>query len=504
MSSMTMPCRAWVLVLALPALVEGGVSDSSYQDARKVLDKGLQAMGGLEALQSVKNVARNGRGTGYNQGQSLKPDGPLTTRTVEVHSFVDFAGRRAATETITVPTGAPTTRIRTVLTGDTGFGFNRVTAVLTPSTPAQVTAGKTGLRRDPAALLLTAHGRADTLRSLGEESIEGRKHQVLAFADSDGTQMDLAFDAESGLLTRIVTLGDNAILGDTRTETLFSDYRELPAGTGRVKIPAHVVTRVGGDVTLDLTYPEIQVNAGPMDELFARPANAVEVPAAPPAGAVTVTKLGEGAYLAGGGSHHSLFVAFKDHVVVVDAPLGEERSLAVLAKIAETLPGKPVRYVVPTHYHFDHSGGLRTYIAQGATVVTTPGNRAFIERLAKATRTIRPDSLTRAPRAPAIETFQGKRVFTDGTRTLELHDVGPSPHVAEMVVAYLPAEKTVFTADLLTIPLDGPFPPPAPALVEFAGKINTLGLAVETIAPAHGRVGKKVDLEAALAAKAAQ
>jgi glyoxylase-like metal-dependent hydrolase (beta-lactamase superfamily II) len=176
----------------------------------------------------------------------------------------------------------------------------------------------------------------------------------------------------------------------------------------------------------------------------------------------------------------------------------------VLAKIAETVPGKPVRYVVPTHYHFDHSGGLRTYIAQGATVITTPGNRAFVERVAKAAHTIRPDSLSRSPRAPAIETFTGKRVLTDGTRTLELHDIGPNPHVAEVVVAYMPAEKAIFVADLVGIPQQGPFPPPAPALVEFAGKIKTLGLAVDTIAPAHGRVGKKEDLEAALAAKAAQ
>ena len=500
----SMPRPAWLLVLALPALAEGGVTETSYQAARKVLDKGLQAMGGLSALQSVRSVARSARGTGYNQGQSLKPDAPLTTRAVEVHSFVDFAGRRTATETVQVPTGAPTARIRTVLTGDTGFNFNRVTGAMSAATPGQVTNLKTGLRRDPAALLLAVHGRAEALRSLGEETIDGRRHHVLAFADTDGTLMGLAFDAESGLLTRLDTLSDNAVLGDTLTETLYSDYREVAGGSGPVKLPARVVTRVGGEVTLDLAYSEIQVNGGPRDELFAKPPNAVEVPPAPPGGGVTVTKLGENAYLAGGGTHHSLFVAFGDHVVVVDAPQGEERSLAVLAKIAETVPGKPVRYVVPTHYHFDHSGGLRTYIAQGATIVTTPGNRAFIERLARTVRTLRPDSLTRAPRTPVIETFQGKRAFTDGTRTLELYDLGPNPHVTEIVAAYLPAEKTLFVADLFTIPLQGPFPPPSPALVDLTAKVKTLGLAVEAFAPAHGRLGKTEDLQAALAAKAAE
>jgi glyoxylase-like metal-dependent hydrolase (beta-lactamase superfamily II) len=126
-----------------------------------------------------------------------------------------------------------------------------------------------------------------------------------------------------------------------------------------------------------------------------------------------------------------------------------------------------------------------------------------VERLAKTPRTIRPDSLSRAPRAPVIETFEGKRVFSDGNRTLEIHDLGPTPHVAEMAIAYLPADKAVFVADLLTIPLAGPYPPPAPALTEFARKIETKGLAVEIIAPTHGRLGKMEDLKAALAAKAA-
>ena len=96
-----------------------------------------------------------------------------------------------------------------------------------------------------------------------------------------------------------------------------------------------------------------------------------------------------------------------------------------------------------------------------------------------------------------IETFTGKRVFTDGTRTLEVLDVGPSPHVAEAVVAYLPAEKAVFVADLFGIPIQGPFPPSNPALVHFSEKIKAM--AVETLVPAHGRIGTMEDLKAALA-----
>jgi len=164
------------------------------------------------------------------------------------------------------------------------------------------------------------------------------------------------------------------------------------------------------------------------------------------------------------------------------------------------VPGKPIRYVVPTHYHFDHSGGLRTYIAKGVTIVTTPGNKAFVERLAAVPHTIRPDRLSREPRKPVIETFTGKRVFSDGTGTLEIIDIGPSPHVTEAVIAYLPKEKAVFVADLFTIPVQGPFPPANPALVHFGDKLKTM--AVDTIVPAHGRIGTMDDLKAALAVRA--
>ena len=485
--------------LAVPA--QAGTSEESYREARTVLDAGIQALGGLETLQAIKDVRRVGQGTGYHQGQSLLPDAPMTTRTVEITSVMDFSGRRSWTETVAVPAGNLPTKARAVLSGDSGFNHNLVTGIVTPTAAGGVTGAKTTLRRDPAALLLTALGRAETLRSLGETTFDGRKHRVLTFADADGAQLGLYFDTTSGLLSKWDTWGDNAVLGDVLTETVLSDYKDVPVGTRSARLPMRLLTRVGGDVTLDLRYTDVRVNSGAAAELFEIPKDTQTLPPAAPGTGVEITRLSDDVYLAGGGSHHSLFVAFKDHVVVVEGPLGEERSLAVMAKIAETVPGRPIRYVVPTHYHFDHSGGLRTYVAKGVTVLTTPGNKAFFERLAAATRTIRPDSLSREPRKPVIETFTGKKVLTDGARTLELHDVGPSPHVAEMVVAYLPKEKVLFEADLLTIPVQGPFAPASPALLAFAEKLQKLGLAVETLVPAHGRVGTLKDLQAALAVR---
>ncbi len=487
-------------LVALAGPIDAGSATASYQEARKVLDAGIQAMGGLDALRDIRDVWREGSGTTFAQGQSLLPDGPLVARKVDTRSFLDFAGNRGASLIETTGPGIVPSKVATAAKDD-GFAYNMVTKVLTPMAAGALAGSRANMRRDPAVVLLTAHERAETLRSLGEEEVSGSRHRLVTFSTADGAQVGLAFDATSGLLSRIQTLADHPILGDTLTESVLADYKEVSFGNRKLKLPHAVSTIVGGETTQEQRYARITVNSGTPSGLFDAPEGATTIPAAPPGAGATVTKVGDGVYLAGGGSHHSLFVVFKDHVVVDEAPLNEERSLAVLAKVAETAPGKPVKYVVPTHYHSDHTGGLRTYIAKGVTVLTTPGNKGFVERLAKAPRTIRPDLLAREPKAPTIETFTGKKVLDDGVRTLELVDIGPNPHVTEAVVAYLPKQKAVFEADLFTIPARGPFPPPSPGLVDFADKLTKRGLLVETILPAHGRIGNRGDLEAALAVR---
>lgn len=481
---------------ALAQPVAKSASERSYAKAREVLDAAVAAAGGREALQSVRDVTRTGTGTAYNQGQSLVPEPPYTTRAIQLTSVVDFSNRRALTETATVQQGNIPTKARTVLTGDAGFGLNLVTNLMTPTTPGGLAGQRTAVRRDPAALLLTATSRADTLRFIGDETFDGKPHQVITFADADGTQIALYVDAATRLVSKYETVGDNAVLGDTLTEVVFSDYRPV----GNVKLPHKIVNRTAGETVQELSFSEIKVNAAPAASLFDPPAQPVTGVPAGPAGTVTVRKLADDLYLAEGSTHNSLFMAFNDHVVLVEAPQGDDRVLAVLAKIAETVPGKPVKYVVPTHHHYDHSGGLRAAIAAGATVITTPGNKAFVEQMARGTRTIRPDALTRVTKPAVVETFTKKRVLTDGTHTLELHDIGPNPHVKEAVIVYLPQQKAAFQADLIGLPAQGPLPPASPATVDFVQKVQQLGLQVDKILTAHGRDATMDEVVKAVAA----
>ena len=485
-----------VLALMAAPIVEAGkqtpsASEKSYREARKVLDAGIEAMGGLQALRSVKDVSRTGTGTAYNQGQSLKADTPYTTRPVKLATVTDLAGKRGRLELTSAFPGGFDIRILGVLKGDTATSVNLITHVATPLSSASLNIQKAGFRRDPAALLLTALSRAETLRSLGSGAI--------TFADSDGAQLALYFDPRTHLVGKYETLGDNPILGDALTEVVFSDYRRI----GDVKLPFRVVNRTGGELVQDVSYSEIKINTNPSDSTFEVPAGMENGVAAGPATNVEMTKLGDGVYLAGGSSHNSLLVVFNDHLLLVEGPQSDERSQAVMAKLAEVAPGKPIRYLVSTHHHWDHLSGIRAYVAAGANIVTTPGDKNLIERVAAKQHTIKPDSLSLKPRKPAIETFTKKKVFSDGAHTVELYDLGPNSHCTEIVAAYLPKEKLIFVSDLFSIPTSGPIPDASPSTREFASKIKELGLEVERIAPAHGKMGTMADLEKALGARAA-
>lgn len=466
-------------------------TEASYARARQALEAALRAAGGHAALGSVKDVRRSGSGSAYNLGQSLRPDAPLTSRPLEVVSILDFAGKRSRSETKTVAAGQLPNRTVAILSGEGGFAFNELTRVAMSFSTAGLNAARTALRRDPATLLSTASARAETLRHLGEHAFDGRPHAVLTFADSDGAQVALYVDARTSLVSKYEVLADNAVLGDVLNEQVFSDYRAV----GGVTLPFRVVSRTAGQVTQELAYADIKVNAGVADALFEAPAGAERVQPLPGAANVTLTPVGDGACFVSGASHNSLLVEFHDHLVLVEAPQGEERAQALIAKIRETVGEKPIRYVVPTHYHFDHSGGLRAFIAAGATIVTTPGNKAFVEKMAAARHTIRLDALSKDPKPARVETFTGQKTFTDGARSLELHDVGPTPHVDEILVAYLPKEKLVFVADLFGIPVQGPIPPAGPTAREFAAKLERLGLLVDAIAPGHGKLGRSEELK---------
>jgi glyoxylase-like metal-dependent hydrolase (beta-lactamase superfamily II) len=212
---------------------------------------------------------------------------------------------------------------------------------------------------------------------------------------------------------------------------------------------------------------------------------------------VASEKVAEGVWYLTGGSHHSALIEFADHLVLVEAPQSEARSEAVLKEVKKLVPTKPIRYVVNTHHHWDHSGGLRTFVAEGATIVTHDINRPYYEKTFALPHKLNPDRLENAKTAPKFETISDIKALTDGTRVLELHHVQGSGHNDGIVLAYLPKERILIEADLFTPPADPATPPPTPRspyTVNLAENITRLRLNYQTVLPLHGRRSDRAEL----------
>lgn len=252
---------------------------------------------------------------------------------------------------------------------------------------------------------------------------------------------------------RVHTWIDNPVLGDMLVEASYKDYEEVNG----IRFPMHITHRHGGHRSFELWVSSVTPDT----------AAAVVVPEAvrgvsvPPV-VVHAEAIAPGVHHLTGGSHHSTAIEMRDHVVVVEAPLDEARALAVIARVGELAPGKPIRAVVNTHPHFDHAGGLRTFVDVGAAVVTHEMNRPFYEAAWAAPRTIHRDRLAISGRTALFETFTDRHVLTDGARTVEIHRITGSPHHDGFAMVYLPGEKLLIEADAYTPPAAAAQPAPAP------------------------------------------
>jgi len=279
-------------------------------------------------------------------------------------------------------------------------------------------------------------------------------------------------------VARVQTWIDNPVLGDTEVVFTYSDYKDF----GGVRFPSRIQRVQGEHPVLELTVSAVTAN--PAVNITA-PA---EANAAPAPVAVTVEKLANGVYFLKGGTHHSVAIDQKDHIVVVEGPQNEARSSAVIAKVKETIPNKPIKYLVNTHAHFDHSGGVRTFVDEGATIVTHQDNKPYYQKAWDAPHTINPDKLAQSKKTATFETFGDKHVLTDGSRTIEIYKIAGGGHNDAFAMVYLPKEKILIEGDAFT-PLAANAPPPAtvnPFAVNLDENITRLKLDVKQIAALHG------------------
>jgi glyoxylase-like metal-dependent hydrolase (beta-lactamase superfamily II) len=224
------------------------------------------------------------------------------------------------------------------------------------------------------------------------------------------------------------------------------------------------------NLTALLTVPPPAAPAGPP-------------PAPPTSGAPPVERLGDGVFKIGG-NYTSLAIDMGNHILVVESGQSDARGLAVMAAAKQAIPGKPIRYVVNSHPHFDHASGLSAAVAEGATILTHRNNERVLEQLLSGPRTLTGDSLSKlaSRRTNVVEGVGDRDIRRGGNgKVVELHRI-PNEHSDGLLAVYLPDESVIWTADITVV---NPNPAQLGVLKSAVETINRLRLNYNRWIPAH-------------------
>jgi len=447
---------------------------------QQIVNDAASALGGRERVLAVKTLVLEGGGTNGNLLQDMTPDASGQAFLVSGYRrAIDIAGGRARTEQTRTPNfayfqGMAPQRQLSGIDGDVGYNVAaNGAATRVPNTTARdrraellhhpLTIVRAAL--DPAARLTHA-------RTAGGE-------RVVDVTIADGSTCTLAIDATTRLPTRVVSMTDNANLGDVAVETSFADYQDV-AG---LKLPARLTMKTDKYTTATLQLTQQRVNADTGD-LAAPAAAASAAPiAGPPTPVVTIEEVAKGIWLLAGQSHNSAVVEFDDHLTLIEAPQSEARTMAVIAEARKLRPGKPLTQLVSTHFHSDHTGGLRAAVAEGLTVITHEGNAGYYADAAKRPHTLAPDALARNPKSLKIETVGEERQIADRTMSVELYHIAGNPHADTLLMAYFPKQRVLVEADAFS-----PGSATQPYAANLLENITKRQLKVERVVPLHGRV----------------
>ncbi len=303
-------------------------------------------------------------------------------------------------------------------------------------------------------------GAAANNATVSRRKVEGKSYTVLTWspsvkAASGKSYVINGYVNDKDIVERVETwLGEN-IMGDMHILAIYTGWKDF----GGVLAPAKIVQTRGGWPFFEVDVEAAKANPPDVATLVPAPPGRGRggrggAPGAPPPMNVTAEKLGDGLYrlTTGAGSYDSVIVEFKDYIMMLEAGQSVARAEAYVAETKNLIPTKPIRYVMNTHPHSDHTGGLPVLVAEGATIITQKNNEEFLSRALNTPRTLLTDPLAEHPRKAKIETVLEKRVYSDGSRVVEMYHVYPAPHSNGLIIAYIPREKVLFQGDFSVNP----------------------------------------------------
>jgi len=463
------------IVVVFATLLSAFLGSAAAQDAKTVIADASKAMG-VDALNTVEYSAT---GFDFALGQAYSPSSPWP-------KFIEKTYTRA------IDFRTPASKVdRIRLQGENpprGGGQQPVIGEQPQSQTIIVTANTPWVQQ--LEIWMTPHGflraAATNNATVKSQTIAGKKYNMLSFLGQNKAQVN-GYINDQHLVERVETWIDSPYLGDMLFDATYSNYKDF----GGVKFPMKIVQKQGDYPIFDLTVTDVKPNAAVSIQApqgrGGAPGGAPPAAGGAAAASVPTEKLADGIYLILGG-YASVAVDFKDYIVIIEGPQSEARASQIITEAKRLIPGKPIRYVVNTHHHIDHSSGLRTFVAEGATIVTHEINKPYFEKLFALPHTLTPDRLMQEKKTPKFETMTEKKIMTDGNHVIELHHLRGSGHNEGLLVAYFPKEKILVEADAYNPPPQPNAPPPAsvsPYTANLVEAIDRLKLDVQRIIPIH-------------------
>src|SRR6266704_827707 len=493
----------------------------AQNNAGDLVKQAVAAEGGADALRGLKSLAVKGDAKFWEPGQSFAAGGEARFLGDATFAITwDLAKGMARTEwERDQKYPPPPVQLKYTETLLPSLGFVTDSNGTQPMSAIRVAAQLRELERASPRLLLKAMDGPNNVRAADSQQLGKQSLPALSFTDA-GTNFTILFDPATHLPAAIGTRDDDNINGDSNYDLVLSGWTSV-AGA---KVAQSLSYQINGIEVAKLTYRMVTANTKIAAETIAVPA-AVEAAAHPPAtsdvpyqwvvrrlfltrfldsdaviypagGGLKLVELAPNVQHVEGGTANNLIVAMKDGLAVVDAPTDEGQSRWVIDAAKAKYPGKPIKYLVLTHHHMDHTGGMRTYAAEGATVIVPSPDKAYFEKDVKSPHTIVPDDLQKKPRTPEIMEVKDQMTLKDDTCEIRLYYI-TNPHVDGMLIGHVVTDNIVYVTDLISP--RGPIER-SPATASVGAILRKYGINGATIAGGHGTTVKEADITPQLAA----
>ena len=490
-----------------------------------VVSRAGQAVGGTEALASVKTLYEKGTVRQWEPEQSMAAGGEMRFACESTYEAITDVGSGATRIDWSRKFAYPAPRSFTfseIVTPDAGYvagidSNGRTKQSLDSTPPAHTMSGlrlaatQRELLRGSPLLLREMQKNPGRVSPVADVTVGGVSYPAVTYRAGDQT-LTVMFDRGTGLPARIRSLDYDNIQGDVTYDLVLSDWQPVDG----VRMAMTRKYELNGRTVMETKISEARVNpAFPTDQL-AIPDAFLATARKPATGAVPyqwvirrqfigiyldsdvpsydtkgspglrLVELAPGIQHVVGGTHHSLVVEMRDHVIVFDAPVSDWHSNWVMSAVRAKYLNKPVKYLVLTHHHMDHAGGIRAYADAGATIVTGKGTAEHFRRVLAAPFTRNPDLSAADLRRTQIIEVTGKHVLSDGQREVHAYVID-NPHADGLLIGYVPDARLGFVTDIWSpgAPLPAQLNPGMAALV--AG-VKKAGIKPLKFAGGHGGV----------------